>query len=71
MPFTVPPPPQVEYAMAYVVRRQDSKNRCAFATEAEAGVEVDAQRVKGHKVKIVRTWMTKKNFDGLPEFIGW
>jgi len=71
MPFVVPPPPQVECTMHYVVRRKDSKNRCAFASEAEAGVEVDALRMKGHKAKIVKTWMTKRAFSGLPEFEEW
>jgi len=71
MPFVVPPPPQVEYTMAYVVRRKDSPKRCAFASEAEASIEVDAQRVKGHRAKIVKLWMTKRAYNGLPEFEEW
>ena len=71
MPFTIPPPTQVEYTLHYVVRRKDSKNHCAFASEAEAGVEVDGLRMKGHKAKIVKTWMTRRHFDGLPEFEEW
>ena len=71
MPFTIPPPPQVEYTLHYVVRRKDSKNRCAFASEPEASVEVDALRMKGHKAKIVKLWMTKRAFNALPEFAEW
>jgi hypothetical protein len=71
MPFVVPPPPQVEYTMHYVVRRKDSKNRCVFASEPEASVEVDAQRISGHRAKIVKTWMTRRAFNGLPEFEEW
>jgi hypothetical protein len=71
VPFQVPPPPQIEYGQFFAVQRRDSKHRCVFDSEAEASVEVDAQRVRGHKTRITKVWMTRKTYNNLPEFHGW